>query len=480
MPEFLSHPTRSYVLLSRQPLSLRLALTLALCGLPALVSLAAARPGPPGEVQTPGGVAALLGVPTPAEALRAALPAVHLTRLAEPPSVLIVTLQPEASIAARYGVSRAAVAALPRRAGEKARVLRVELPLPTPDRPPALPRSVVTHTVQPGETLAGIAADAGLSLVDLLSANLDRSSLDDLGAGETLFLPTAERGLLVRIKPGQTALSLIAGYGADLARTARANDVLPTALAPGDYLLLPGVRAGGLYGQLVERREAREEAERRALALARYERYLAWQRERERARLEERYAMQAKYEAYLAWKNGPERRRLIRAYERQVQYEAAQAALRERERQQAQAVQAQGLQIQSAGVNVSAGGQLAWPVRGARVTSRYGEADIDFHKQVFHGGVDLAAPAGTAVYAAADGTVTESGYGAYGMNVYTVQGDSTLVYGHLGRAAVTAGQTVRRGDLLGEVGCTGICTGPHLHFELRLDGHAVDPLALLP
>lgn len=458
MPEFPPRPPRG-----RAPLPWRLALTLALS---ALAPLAAARPA------SPEGVADLLGMPTPADLLQAALPSVHLTRVVEPPSVLVVTAQPAATVAARYGVPPAAVAALPRPAGEQARLLRVRLPAPVPDHPPVLPASIVTHTVRPGETLASIAADAGLELVDLLSANLDRTSLDDLEVGETLFLPTAERGLLVRIKPGQTALSLIAGYGADLTRTARANDVLPTALGVGDYLLLPGVRADSLYARLVEHREAREEAERRAELQARYDRYVAWQKERERARLQELYALQEKYEAYLAWQKSPERQRLIEAYERQAQYEAARAALREREQA------AQSLHVQPAGVNVST--RLAWPVRDARVTSRFGEADIDYHKQVFHGGVDLAAPAGTPVYAAADGTVTESGYGAYGMNVYTAQGDSTLVYGHLSRTAVTAGQVVRRGDLLGEVGCTGICTGPHLHFEVRLDGRAVDPLALLP
>ncbi|GMA16567.1 LysM peptidoglycan-binding domain-containing protein [Deinococcus metallilatus] len=459
MPEFPPRPPRGHVSLSR-----RLALTLALCGLPALAPLAAAMP------ETPEGLAALLGVPTPAERLTAALPTVHLTRVPQPASVLVVTTQSAAQVAARYGVPAAAVDPLPHAEDQRAKVLRVRLPAPELRRPPVWPRSVTTHTVRPGETLASIASDAGLSLLDLLSANLGRASLDDLTPGEALFVPTAERGLLVRLKPGQTALSVIAGYRADLARTARANDVLPTALRPGDYLLLPGIQAESLYAKLVERRAARQEAERLARVQAQYQRYLAWQHDR----LQALYDQQEKYEAYLAWKNSPERQRRLQQYERQVQFEAAQAA--ERDRQQA----AQSLSVQPAGVNVSAAGHLAWPMHAYRITSRYGEADIDFHKQVFHGGVDLAAPAGTPIYASAAGTVTESGYGAYGMNVYTVQGDSTLIYGHLSRSAVSAGQTVQQGDLIGYVGCTGICTGPHLHFELRLAGQAVDPLALLP
>ncbi|WP_370567276.1 peptidoglycan DD-metalloendopeptidase family protein [Deinococcus sp. DB0503] len=439
----------------------RLTRTLALCSLSLIfASPAAARPAPEE-------LAALLGVPTPAARLTAALPAVQLTRVPAAPSLLVVTPQPAAQVAARYGVPVTAVDPLPPEAGAQARVLRVRLPVPEPGRPPVLPRSVQVHTARPGETLATVAARYGLSVLELLSANLDRTSLDDLAPGETLFVPTAERGLLVRLKPGQTALAVIAGYRADLIRTARANDVLPTALQPGDYLLLPGVQAKSRYAELLERRAARQEAERRARVQAQYQRYLAWQRERERERLQALYDRQAQYEAYLAWKSSPERQRRVAEYARQEQFAAARA------RPQA----AGSPSVRPAGVS---GGSLVWPLRRYRITSRYGEADIDFHKQVFHGGVDLAAPAGTPVYAAAAGLVTESGYGAYGMNVYTVQGNSTLVYGHLSRTAVTAGQTVQPGDLIGEVGCTGICTGPHLHFEIRLAGQTVDPLVLLP
>lgn len=433
--------------------------TLALCSLPlVLAPPAAARPAPEE-------LAALLGVPTPAARLTAALPTVQLTRVPPVPSLLIVTPQPAAQVAARYGVPVTAVDQLPPVAGERARVLRVRLPVPTRGRPPVLPRSVQVHTARPGETLATVAARYGLSVLELLSANLDRASLDDLAPGETLFVPSAERGLLVRLKPGQTALAVIAGYRADPVRTARANDVLPTALQPGDYLLLPGVQAKSRYAELLRRRAARQEAERRASVQAQYQRYLAWQRERERERLQALYDRQAQYEAYLAWKSSPERQRRVAEYARQVQFAAARP-------------QAAGSpSVRPAGVS---GGSLVWPLHRYRITSRYGEADIDFHRQVFHGGVDLAAPAGTPVYAAAAGLVTESGYGAYGMNVYTVQGNSTLVYGHLSRTAVTAGQTVQPGDLIGEVGCTGICTGPHLHFEIRLAGQTVDPLVLLP
>ena len=125
-------------------------------------------------------------------------------------------------------------------------------------------------------------------------------------------------------------------------------------------------------------------------------------------------------------------------------------------------------------------GGLAWPLRSFTLTSRFGERDIAFHREVFHGGIDLAAPFGTPIYAASAGAVSASGYGSFGLNVWTVDGNSTVIYGHMSQTAVVPGQTVQTGQVLGYVGCTGICTGPHLHFEVRLGGQAVDPLALLP
>ncbi|KEF35401.1 peptidase M23 [Deinococcus sp. RL] len=424
-------------------------------------------------------------LPSPAERLGAALPRVQLVR-ERPGHLVIVTREAPAQLARRYGVPAAAVTPLP---GGK-----VTLPLPPvspPGRAPFRPASVVPYRVQPGETLGSVAARHGLRVVELLGTNLDRSSLDDLRAGETLWIPTAERGLLVRLKPGQTALSVLAGYGADLAATARANGVLPTTLGPGDFLLLPGVFPSTLHERLLARREAEEAARQRAEA-----------RQRERERLQEKYERQARYEAYLAqrkarlqekydryaaylaWKNSPQRQQLAERYERQAQYEAALAARaaarreRERQRAEAQAAARSAPLVRPAGVGPVAG--LRWPVHGARLTSRFGEEDIDYHKQVFHGGIDLAAPAGTPVYAAAGGTVVESGHGAYGLNVLTQGGGTTLVYGHLSRTAVRTGQVVAPGELLGFVGCTGICTGPHLHFEVRPGGQAVDPLPLLP
>ncbi|MFB9992294.1 peptidoglycan DD-metalloendopeptidase family protein [Deinococcus oregonensis] len=439
----------------------------------------------------PSAAGALTLLPDPAALLQPAS-ALHLKRDSAAKTLLIVTdgRQTSAAVAQRYGVPADAVDLLPA-TQQGVRVRRVKLTPEESAAVPVRPNSVIDYTVRPGETLDSIARSHRLTLVELLGANLERESLDDLNVGETVRIPTAETGVLVRIKPGQSALSLIAGYGADLQATAQANGVLPTELGVGDELLLPGILAESFHEQLVERRENEAKAEADARILAQYTRFTQWKKDRERARLEAKYAQQARYEAYLAWKTSPERQQLIVAYQRQVQYEAAQAALRAREREaQQQAALNRAAATTTAassnigrevpGTRVTAGGGLAWPMRSYRITSHYAERDIAFHQQVFHGGVDLAAPAGTPIYAASSGTVTQSGYGDYGLNVFTASGNSTLVYGHMSRTAVSAGQAVERGQLIGYVGCSGICTGPHLHFEIRLGGQTVDPLALLP
>jgi len=94
-----------------------------------------------------------------------------------------------------------------------------------------------------------------------------------------------------------------------------------------------------------------------------------------------------------------------------------------------------------------------------------------------HKGIDLAAPTGTPVYAPADGVVARAEpFSSYGNYIQIEHGGELETrYGHLSGFAVVAGQTVHKGDLIGYVGTTGRSTGPHLHYEVRVAGEAVDP-----
>ena len=116
-------------------------------------------------------------------------------------------------------------------------------------------------------------------------------------------------------------------------------------------------------------------------------------------------------------------------------------------------------------------------------TSGFGVRSDPFRgRAAMHGGVDLAGPVGTPVYATADGIVAKSEWnsGGYGnlVEINHGQGIETR-YGHLSRLIARAGQRVRRGDLIGLMGSTGRSTGSHLHYEVRIDGRAVNPIPFM-
>jgi murein DD-endopeptidase MepM/ murein hydrolase activator NlpD len=127
-------------------------------------------------------------------------------------------------------------------------------------------------------------------------------------------------------------------------------------------------------------------------------------------------------------------------------------------------------------------GMLALPLRGARLTSPFGLRVHPVYGTVrLHAGLDLAAPTGTPVTAAADAVVVSAGtHGGYGQAVVLDHGGAlATLYGHLSSTGVRAGDVVRRGDPIGLVGSTGVSTGPHLHFEVRVSGTPTDPMPYL-
>jgi murein DD-endopeptidase MepM/ murein hydrolase activator NlpD len=148
-------------------------------------------------------------------------------------------------------------------------------------------------------------------------------------------------------------------------------------------------------------------------------------------------------------------------------------------------------QIQGAldAIEVKLGERVRWmsstptiaPVRGI-LTSGFGtRSDPMTHGPGLHQGIDIAAASGQPVFAAADGLVVlAAATSGYGEAVYLAHGFGvTTRYGHLSEIDVRPGQRIHRGDLLGRVGSTGRSTGSHLHYEVRLDGTPVNPLAYI-
>jgi murein DD-endopeptidase MepM/ murein hydrolase activator NlpD len=133
----------------------------------------------------------------------------------------------------------------------------------------------------------------------------------------------------------------------------------------------------------------------------------------------------------------------------------------------------------SARIADGAGLGFLWPADGI-VSSPFGPRAGGFHP-----GVDIGSLQGLTVRAAASGRVAATGalmgYEGYGyVVVLDIGGGMTTLYAHLARPFAKPGTLVARGDSVGIAGCTGFCTGTHLHFELRVHGRAVDPMSFFP
>lgn len=127
-------------------------------------------------------------------------------------------------------------------------------------------------------------------------------------------------------------------------------------------------------------------------------------------------------------------------------------------------------------------GSMIWPVDGP-VVSGFGSRTINGSYE-YHPGIDIAVPEGTPIRAALDGTVSlqqsEAESGGYGNYTCLDHGGGlSTCYAHQSSFAVSLGQSVSQGDIIGYTGCTGYCLGPHLHFEVRINGSVTDPMGYL-
>lgn len=122
------------------------------------------------------------------------------------------------------------------------------------------------------------------------------------------------------------------------------------------------------------------------------------------------------------------------------------------------------------------------PLSHLRLTSGFGDRVHPIRKvNRHHDGVDLAAPSGTPIYAVFGGRVAYADtFGGYGKLVVLIHPNGvTSHYAHCQSLNVEVGDVVKRGDLVGKVGHSGAVTGPHLHFEVRIDGKPIDPTSYL-
>lgn len=165
-------------------------------------------------------------------------------------------------------------------------------------------------------------------------------------------------------------------------------------------------------------------------------------------------------------------------------YEREQRALERESRSITSELQRRYARQGSARNNISYGtGRFVHPIQGYPMTSRFGwRVHPIFHTRKMHTGQDYGAPAGAKIRAADSGVVISAGWrGGYGKAIIIDHGKGLVtLYGHTSAYYVRAGQRVTRGQIIGAVGSTGYSTGPHLHFEVRVNGVPVDPLHYLP
>ena len=122
-----------------------------------------------------------------------------------------------------------------------------------------------------------------------------------------------------------------------------------------------------------------------------------------------------------------------------------------------------------------------WPTSG-EVTSGFGWRSSPWGGgSELHQGIDIANSMGTPIFATADGVVVQSGWsGGYGNIVQIDHGNGIeTIYGHNSRILVNSGQSVKKGQVISYLGSTGRSTGPHVHYEIRVNGTAVDPIRFL-
>jgi murein DD-endopeptidase MepM/ murein hydrolase activator NlpD len=292
----------------------------------------------------------------------------------------------------------------------------------------------------------------------------------------------AEHARFVRLRrelrrsQGVLAARLVAIYKADqpdMLSVILESDGFNDLLVRADYMSAIGHQDSVIVGRVRELK--RKSAQKRLLLVVLKSKAEVAVQEieaKQRALEETRAAIQAR-EADLAaarkYKNG----KLGNVREHRHELEGDLRALQAASAQVTS--QLQGAGPAPAGPIRQGGGGYIWPVNGPVVSpfgQRWGR---------LHAGVDIAVPAGTPIRAAASGTVAMAGWmGGYGQYTCIQHGGGVATcYAHQSSIGVGSGASVKQGQVIGSVGCTGHCFGDHLHFEVRINGSPVDPMGYL-
>lgn len=290
------------------------------------------------------------------------------------------------------------------------------------------PGAVVMYLVQPGDTLAALAERFGVDaeLIQLLNGLAD----GELLAGQTLRIPTVQ-GAVHIVRAGETLSEIAEAYGVALGTITEGNQLDTDVIVPGERLLITGARP---HPHIAARPTLAPPTSTPSLSPS-------------------------------PRPTRPAPTPSAPPVQRAVSLPTPTPTL--------PPTPARPASTPFAAPRVLPGGALLWPVSGV-ITQRFGENG--------HLGLDIAAATGTPVRAAAAGRVVVAAkldYG-YGWRIVIDHGDYTTLYAHLSAINVSEGDRVGRGQVIGAVGATGKATGPHLHFEVGIDGRPVDPQRYLP
>ncbi len=358
-----------------------------------------------------------------------------------------------------------------------------------------------TITVQQGESLWGIAKKHGTDVETLRQLNNLTSDL--LRVGQQLRLPGGEDGegepATITVRPGDTLYEISLRHGVSVASLIAYNDLDGTMIHPGQELVLsPGetppeplevvLGVGDSLWVLSRRYETSIDEIAAANNISRDA----------TLRVGDRLVIPGRYAASDVDVGGPTPVEVVvgandTLWGIAVRYDSNVSAIMSANNLTSDRLHVgQRLRIvPGAEVNATraaaptpilsdaAGAPMVWPLDGI-ITSRFGYRQLRVSGSNFHTGLDIDGNTGDPIVAAVAGTVTYSGWrGGYGYLVVITNGNTDYYYAHASQLLVEEGAQVQVGQLIARVGSTGNSTGPHLHFEVRVDGEPVDPLPIL-